>query len=259
MVNVDITTIPNWSDIRLNKSNFKVADETVDVTAYWKFVDFQSENYNSTKEISTVLDNEGEIYTAGIDIGEYVKINTGVKDYVIYEKNSDQSFNVVYRTKGAIEFDKILYDPVSLSSYDVRGHDKYSWDFDLNSAFNIIIDALRYEIFVGKYSKYYSSMICTMFRYVLSEQVNVDWLAKSSTVEPVNLIGKNLTAIDSLKRDEITVLTNFYNSVKSYRDKIRGGTVNKTAADETVIEFTEKLKVKEFDSDGILIDTLNIF
>lgn len=258
MINVDITTLENWGETRLNDTEYKIADETADITKYWKYVDFQSENFDSTKAISTVLENESDIYTAGVDIGEYVKINTGIRDYIIYEKNQDQSFSVVYRTKGAIEFDKILYDPISLSTWDSIGNDVYPWDFDLNSVYNAIVDALRYEIFVGKYSKYYSTIICVMFRYVLSEQVNVDWLAKSSTIEPVNLVGQSLTNKDSLQRDEITALTNFYSSVKSYRDKIRGGTVNKTSTDEINTEVSETLVLREYDSDGDLIDTIEI-
>lgn len=255
MINVDITTLPNWGNTRLNDVTYEIADEVADITKYWRYVDFQAENFDSTKAIGIVLENEDDIYVAGIEIGQYVKINTGIRDYIIYEKNLDQSFNVVYRTKGAIEFDKILYDPISLSTWDSIGYDMYPWDFDLNSVYNAIVDALRYEIFVGPYNKYYSSVICTMFRYVFSEQVNVDWLAKSSTIEPVNLLGKSLIKTDSLKRDEITVLTNFYSSVKSYRDKVRGGTVNKNSGDEVLSNIEESGTIKEYDSAGNLQST----
>ncbi len=258
MVNVDVVSIPNWGNTRLNDSSYEIADEIADVTKYWHYVDFRSEDFDPTKAISLVLDNEADIYITPVVSGDYIKINTGIKDYVIYEKNADQSFSVVYRTKGAIEFDKILYDPVSLSSWDSAGWDKYAWDFDLNSVYNAIVDALRHEIFVGKYSKYYSTMICAMFRYVLSEQINVDWLAKSSTIEPLNLIGKSLTADDLLQRDEITVLTSFYSTVKSYRDKVRGGTVNKSSIDDVVTEIHEGLVIREYDSDGNLLDIYDI-
>lgn len=87
--------------------------------------------------------------------------------------------------------------------------------------------------------KYYSSIMCSMFRYVLSEQVNVDWIAKSSTIEPVNLIAQTLSNNDYVKRDEIGTITNFYSSVKAYRDKIRGGTVNKVTVENTNITISE--------------------
>jgi hypothetical protein len=79
-----------------------------------------------------------------------------------------------------------------------------------------------------------------MFRYVLSEQVNVSWLAKSSTVEPVNLIAQTLSNYDYFKRDEINTLTSFYSSVKAYRDKIRSSTINKV--------YTENVDITVLDS-----------
>jgi hypothetical protein len=130
-----------------------------------------------------------------------------------------------------------------LSSWDTISWDKVPWDYDLNSVYNAILDSLRYEIFVGQYSKYYSKIMCTMFRYVMSEQVGVDWLAKSSTIEPVNLISSTLEVNDSLQRDQITVLSNFYSTVKSYRDKIRGGTVDRTVTEAVQMEIGEELMI----------------
>jgi hypothetical protein len=79
-----------------------------------------------------------------------------------------------------------------------------------------------------------------MFRYVLAEQRNVDWVVKSSTVEPVNLIAQTLSNYDYFKRDETNTLIAFYSSVKAYRDKIRGGTINKV--------YTEQVNVNMEDS-----------
>ena len=84
-----------------------------------------------------------------------------------------------------------------------------------------------------------------MFRYILSEQINVDWLAKSSTIEPVNLIAQTLSNNDYVKRDEISVLTNFFSSVKAYRDKIRGGTINKVTVDNLNVNIIENLNTTD--------------
>lgn len=84
-----------------------------------------------------------------------------------------------------------------------------------------------------------------MFRYVLSEQVNVDWLAKSSTIEPVNLIAQTLENSDYLKRDEISSLINFYGSVKSYRDKIRSSTINKVTLDLIKLSTSERVDTED--------------
>ena len=243
MVNVNISNIDSWGSTRLNNEYYVVGDEIIDVTAFWTYTDYQSDTFDSTKEISIVLESIADIYTTTVTTGSYIKVNTGIRDYTIFEKNVDGSFGTVYKTKGAIKFTSDLYAPWSLSSYDTIGWDKLPWDYDLNSVYNAILDSLRYEIFTGQYSKYYSNIMCTMFRYVMSEQVGVDWLAKSSTIEPVNLIGSTLESDDSLQRDQITVLTNFYNTVKSYRDKIRGGTVNRTVIETVQMEISEELVI----------------
>jgi hypothetical protein len=241
MVNVNISNIDAWGNTRLNNQYYVVGDEIIDVTAFWTYADYRSETYDSTKEISLVLESVADIYATTVTTGSYIKINTGIRDYTIFEKNVDGSFSPVYKTKGAIKFSSDLYAPWSLSSWDTIGWDKVPWDYDLNSVYNAILDSLRYEIFIGQYSKYYSKIMCTMFRYVMSEQVGVDWLAKSSTVEPVNLISSTLEVDDSLQRDQITVLANFYNTVKSYRDKIRGGTVDRTVTETVQMEIGEEL------------------
>jgi hypothetical protein len=250
MVNVNVSNIDAWGDTRLNNKFYVVGDEIIDVPKFWKYIDYQSETFDSTKEISLVLESTADIYITTVTAGSYIKINTGIRDYIIYEKNVDGSFAPVYKTKGAIEFTSDLYAPWSLSSWDTIGWDKVPWDYDLNSVYNAILDSLRYEIFTGQYSKYYSKIMCTMFRYVMSEQIGVDWLAKSSTVEPVNLISSTLESDDYLQRDQITVLTNFYNTVKSYRDKIRGGTVNRTVIEQVDLEISEELMIYE---NGVLI------
>ena len=250
MVNVNVSNIDSWGDTRLNNEFYVVGDEIIDVPKFWSYIDYQSETFDFTKEISLVLESTADIYTTTVTSGSYIKVNTGIRDYTIYEKNVDGSFAPVYKTKGAIEFTSDLYASWSLSSYDTVGWDKLPWDYDLNSVYNAILDSLRYEIFTGQYSKYYSKIMCTMFRYVMSEQIGVDWLSKSSTVEPVNLISSTLEADDYLQRDQITVLANFYNTVKSYRDKIRGGTVNRTVIEPIEMEISEELMIYE---NGVLI------
>jgi len=107
------------------------------------------------------------------------------------------------------------------------------------------MEALRNNLFINEYKNSYSKMSCAMFRYVLSEQVNVDWLQKSSTIEPINLISRNLDKTNTLNRDDVDVFANFYTSVKSYRDKIRSATVTKQLIENTSISFDETLRIDD--------------
>jgi hypothetical protein len=222
-----------------------VADQTIDVTAFWYYADYSNEEFDSTKEIDFVINSIVDLNNLVLKTNNYIKVFTGLENYTIYRRNSDGSFSIMFRKNGTIQFSDILYSNITGWDGTIWDSNRVPYDYDFNTVFNGIVDCLRYEIFTGSYLKYYSLLICAMFRYVLSEQINVDWLAKSSTIEPVNLIGNNLENVQSLTRDEITVLTNFYSSVKSYRDKIRGGTVNKNSMEETTITVSEGLRIRD--------------
>jgi len=85
-----------------------------------------------------------------------------------------------------------------------------------------------------------------MLRYVLNEQTDVNWLQKSSTVEPLNLISQSLDPLAELERDNISVLTAFYSNVKAYRDKLRDSNIVKSNQElvATEIRDTHDITVK---------------
>jgi len=247
LLNINVTALPAWPTTRLKDTEYTVGDETYDMNQYWQYVDYRSSDYDSAKAIDTVINGLPGLYTLSISAGSYVKIVNSSTDYSIYRKNDDGSYEIIYKKNGTIQFLEDIYSESSLSQWDGIAWDETGtgWDNDINSVYNAIVDSLREEIFVGNNMNYYSIIICSMFRYVLSEQVNVDWLAKSSTIEPVNLISKSIEANNYLKRDEVTVLLEFFNSVKSYHDKIRSATINKEVREQADIEVAETIVVRD--------------
>ena len=247
MLHVNVDSIDTWPNTTLNNTAVLVGDETVDMTELWYYTDFTSEDFDSTKSISFVTESTADLYTQTSSANDYIRVNNSVSVYTIYRKNADGSFTVVFKKNNAIQFKDILYKNTKSGGWDSSQWDSaaYPWDYDSNSAIKSIVDSLRIEIFLSEYQRYYSVIMCSMFRYVMSEQINVDWLAKSSTIEPVNLIGQNLSNSDYLKKDEITSLVNFYNTVKSYRDKIRGGTINKVTTENVVITISDSIETTD--------------
>jgi hypothetical protein len=247
LLNVDISSLPNWGDI-LNQTAYILFDETIDLTKYWTLVDYQSEGYDPTKEITLTVSKLAEIYTSYVTANSYIKV---LEDKSIYEKDVDGGFKVVYRTadktnqRGAIKLSDELFDPKGTWDGSKWNAINIPWDFDFCNIFYAITEALRNNLFVDTYKVSYSKMMCAMFRYVLSEQTNVDWLQKSSTIEPINLINNVLDKTNTLRRDDIDVFLNFYTSVKSYRDKIRSSTVNKQLIENTNLSMDETLSVED--------------
>jgi len=236
LINMDlVNTIDTW-DRRIGSANYVFNNDTLDMTKMWYYADFVSTKYDKTKPIVLLVEKQAEIYHAEVATGEYIKV---LELGVIYEKTVDGGFDVVYRKNGTIQFVKDLYDKISLGGWDIRPWDNIPWDYDLNSQLAIIVEALRHDIFVKGYEVNYNNMMCTMLRYVMSDQINVNWVIKASTIQPYNLIGQNFEDPKDLERDNIEVLKTFYNSVKSYRDKNRSGNINKSTLEPAEFNFEE--------------------
>jgi hypothetical protein len=245
LLHVDIGSLSNWGEI-LKKTDYTLFDQTVDLTKYWTLTDYQSEDFNPSQEIADTVKLLGEIYSSSVSENSYIRV---LEDESIYMKDANGGFKVVFRTanqaafRGAIKLKDELFS--TAGAWDASKWEQINipWDFDLGSIFYGIMEALRNNIFVDEYETNYARLTCAMFRYVLSEQLNVDWLQKSSTIEPINLVGQDLNKTNTLERDNIDVLVNFYSSVKSYRDKIRSGTVTKQLIENTGLSIEETLEI----------------
>mgnify|MGYP000928586128 CR=1 FL=1 len=247
LLNVDISSLSQWGNI-LNQTSYTIFDTTIDLTQYWTYTNYQSADYDATKAISLTVNTLAELYSSYVTASSYIKV---LEDNSIYEKDSLGGFKVVYRTadadagRGAIKLSDELFS--TKGTWDGSKWDQINvpWDFDLNSVFYALMEAFRNDIFINEYNTSYSKMTCAMFRYVLSEQVNVDWLQKSSTIEPINISGSNLIRTNTLHRDDVVVISDFYSSVKSYRDKIRSSSITKQLIEINGISFDELLSVDD--------------
>lgn len=230
-----VNSIENW-DQRLTQTNYTMGDQIVDMTLVWYYTDYKSASYDDKKSITYIFETQADLLNAFVSTGEYAKV-TGQN--VIYEKQSDGGFNVVYRYNGTIQFVEDLYNKVSLGGWNIVPWDNVPWDYDLSAQINIIVDALRYDIFVQEYRVNYVNITCAMLRYVLSEQLDVDWIVKSSTILSTNVAGASFNTDHELQRDNLSVLNTFYSTVKAYRDKTRGGDVSKNQLEDNNIDIEE--------------------
>ena len=234
--NIDLVSLDGW-DKRLGNTAYIAAGTPLNITEHWDYVDYVSNNFNSSKEINYVVLTQQDMYALSSSVGDYIKV---LNEGVIYEQVESHGYSVVYRTNGTIQFKKDgIYNDIT-NTWDSLGWDFLSWDYNiLDLSLSVIIDALRYDIFVSSNAVNYGNLMCIMLRYILSEQVNVTWVQKSSTIQPANLIGQNLTKVEELERDNISILSNFYNNVKSFRDKTRDGNISKQSFEDVDIGLTE--------------------
>jgi hypothetical protein len=239
--NIDLVySVEGWDDV-LSQTSYLVGTRVLDMTACWQYVDYESVDYDADKEIAAVVQAQADVYTATVDIGDYIKV---APLDLIYQKTSEDGYAVVYRKNGTIEFLSNIFNREDTNTWDSLPWDNSLWDLDSSGIVYSILDALRYNIFVNNYTINYKKLMVVMLRYVLSEQLTVDWVQKASTIKPFNLIGQDLDRSPDLTRDQVDTLKTFYSSVKSYRDKLRDASVNKTNFENVNTEFTEHKLLK---------------
>jgi hypothetical protein len=229
LLNMDvINSIDGWN--KNLKADLPFAESLIDMSeesGLWYRTDYSSIDYNATKKIAFTVAHQSNIFALATVPGDYIKVIDEVTGLAtIYQTLSDNGYSVVYRQKGTIQFSDDLWKRSGL--WDGNPWDMVQWDYDLNANMSVVVDVIRNDLFVSAYQTNYNKLMCVMFRYILNEQVNVNWLQKSSTVEPLNLISQSLDPLAELERDNITTLTAFYNNVKAYRDKLRDSDIVKS-------------------------------
>lgn len=240
LINVDLVYgIPNWGE-RLNQTAYVWGDTVVDMTKIWEYADYYSVDYDFTKSVTYLVDSRQQLQEISTQVGDYVRVLDLLSETdTIYEITDGGGFKAVYRKNGTIQFLSDLWTKPSAGSWDTVSWDLKPWDYDLNAQVGVVIEALRNDVYLKEYHVYYGNMICAMLRYTLSEQVNVDWVQKSSTIEPLNLIGQTFVRPAEFERDNVSTLVGFYNTVKSYRDKIRDSNVNKEILEPAEVGITD--------------------
>ena len=229
LLNMDvINSIDGWN--KNLHASLPFAESLIDMSeesGMWYRTDYRSSDYDAAKKIAFTVAHQSNIFALNTVPGDYIKVIDEISGLItVYQTLADNGYNVVYRQQGTIQFSDDLWKRSGL--WDGNAWDTVQWDYDLNANMSIVIDVIRNDLFVSTYQINYNKLMCIMFRYVLTEQVNVNWLQKSSTVEPLNLISQSLDPLAELERDNITTLTSFYSNVKAFRDKLRDSDIVKS-------------------------------
>ena len=219
------------SSILINDSNF-------DMTPYWNYATFTSPTYDSTIAPAYVVSSLDQVSSLYLNPGEYVRVINETENSV-YESVDTSGLNLVWKQNGTIAFKDITDAVWSKDTWDGSSWDNVDWDDELSLVFFNIMEVLRNDVFVVEHKVNYNKLLCVMFRYILSEQMQVDWLAKSSTIQTFNQSTNNLTQITEFERDSTNTLTDYYKNVKSFHDKLRYNILSKDIDENADFSITD--------------------
>ncbi len=250
LVNTDSGSQNYWSiftyDIATNKWS-RIITQSYDVRPYWNYIDWYATGYNQFTAVDYFINSFVDLLQLNVSIGELVKVKNNNSGYwTLLEKYSEndsvdwtQSYKTVGLQNGTIQLSSDLY----LLSDTVYGFDGALFD-DLNfdnaatQELRIILNALKNDILTGELKQDYINLFFASIRYIISEQVNVDWIFKTSFVKADHLIG-NLDQTSNYQPDNLADYQKYISEVKPYRTKVREYIDNYTNEDLSNTSVTD--------------------
>lgn len=242
------TSINRWAIYHLEDSQYKrKISQTFDVRRYWNYIDWVDASFDSSIPATHVIRFTSDIDTIQVDIGDTVEVrNTGDGRKIILRKtlagvgNYIDDYDLVFRENGTLEFSEKLYNKfLAGTGFDTFvNYDKNSYDETLSKELRIILETIRRDIFTKNFSIYWNKFIFTAIRYLLSEQLFVDWIYKTSFIKPVVDAGE-LDQKNIYRFNDFSYVEDFIKEIKPFKSKIRGFTVKQSKTDLVNLNITD--------------------
>lgn len=229
LVNHDSTAFGGWAIYSWNASLRewqKTKSQGYDVTRYWQYIDWYKEGYDQYTAIDYLLENTFQLLTTDIELNSTVKIkNVGFGGWSLLKKVNSvntidytENFETIGRQNGTIEFLSNIYSPNK--AYDDVLLDNTVYDTYPEEELRVILRTLRDDILIDKLRSDYVDLFLDSVKYVLKEQLFVDWVFKSSFIKATHNLGE-LTQRPNYKNDNLADFEDYISEVKPYRTKIR--------------------------------------
>lgn len=219
--------IYEWNDITLEWSRTLTQD--YDVKKFWEYSDWYAEGVNEFTVIDELVDFSYELTGLDTDIGDVVKISSiGSGGWLLLRKiNNDPSrdytvnYETIGRQNGTIRLKHTLYSNIQNNvGFDTFIYDGKFFDAEPSTETRLILQALRDDIFVDDLAIDYNELFFAGIRYVLSEQLNVDWVFKTSFVKAKHNIGELQQKV-TFQNDNLPSYNDYIEEVKPYKTNIR--------------------------------------
>jgi hypothetical protein len=232
LVSSDTNSFDKWSVYAWNKATRtwdRSRSQAYDVTKFWQYIDWYATGYNQFVKIDHLVENTYQLVTLSSAIGNIVKVkNIGSGGWVLLEKYNDLTtidytlnYKVVGRQNGTIEFLSSLYTfSNSAVGFDNQLFDAGLYDNFAAKELRIIINAIKNKILVDDLKVEYLKLFFASLRYVMHEQIFIDWAFKTSFVKATHNVG-DLKEKVTYNNDNLSNFEDYINEVKPYRTKIR--------------------------------------
>ena len=233
----------NWSIFTYDESLgkfYKSKAQAYNTTEYWSYIDWWMDGYSiNTRNHATIpaLYAESEL---SLSEGQLVKIaEYGTGGWAVLERVTTGAeilgkYRLVGKQNGTIKIDLTIENATNgQNGYDAGPYyDNTTYDNQPIVELRNIFTAIKEDIFVNDLRVEWNKLFFTSIHYLLSEQLYVDWVFKTSFLNAIHNVG-NLEEKPTYQNDNLESYQEYVNEVKPYRSKVREFTSRYLSLDNT--------------------------
>jgi hypothetical protein len=223
LVKADETANNLWSIYEWNGTSWnRTKIQTYKTNNYWSYTDWYATGTAEDVRIDKQVTYQYQLDSVSVNVGDHVKVTQADSGGWKIYKYTAKGFENVGTENGTIKLSTKLYD-YSQDNTGYAGEDTYDENFfDQEPILETrkVLTALRDDIFTGALTKEYNTIFFIGLRYVLSEQLYVDWLFKSSFLNITNSL-RPLNQRKTYTTGKDDYVESYINEVKPFHTKIR--------------------------------------
>ena len=202
----------------------ELAGELILPKRMWAWADFVSADFNQFLYPTYEITSTAELDSVNVSLHQVVH-------YEIIDAETDLDRSEIYAydyTTGVWKLVKknnstIAFDPLQLSlthGWDTMPWDVASWDnTHISDYWRIIVDACRFDIFVGEQLSKFNQLFFIMVDYTLSKLVQPNWIHKSTYIT-LDISSEIETTSRIYKRNQISQILGYVDTVKPFHTKV---------------------------------------
>ena len=219
---------------------YKSRAQAYNTTDYWGYIDWWMDGYsidNRNHATIPALFAESEVSLSDgqlVRVAEYGNGGWAVLERVSAGAEILGKYRLVGKQNGTIKIDTTIANAVeSQNGYDAGPYyDNITYDKQPIVELRNIFKAIKEDIFVNDLRVEWNKLFFTSVYYLLSEQLYVDWVFKTSFLNAIHNVG-DLEEKPTYQNDNLESYQEYVNEVKPYRSKVREFTSKYMSLDNT--------------------------
>jgi hypothetical protein len=195
--------------------------QNYDTRRYWQRTDWYRLGYDPLTKVVLEVPVSASLETVSVAPGSSVRVQANAQGlWEIYQWNG-VTWDRVALQNGTVQFSAGLWDyNQGRFGFDQEVFDSQYFDQAPFTETRRVIEAINQDLLIDELLIERNRLLILMFQYILSEQLNPDWLTKTSLVDVQHVI-RELQPFQIYRKDNQDFVLQYINEVKPYHTQIR--------------------------------------